>query len=75
VNYRAVEPELHGRGIGRQMMEAVETGLARAGCPKVQLQIRRGNLGVVRFYRELGYAEDEVISMGKRLELDEGDTG
>jgi hypothetical protein len=26
----------------------------------------------VRFYRELGYAEDEVMSMGKRLVFDDG---
>ncbi len=71
-NYLAVEPELQGRGLGRQMMTAVERGLAELGCPKVQLQIRQGNLDVVRFYRALGYAEDEVISMGKRLVLDGG---
>jgi ribosomal protein S18 acetylase RimI-like enzyme len=71
VNYLAVEPELHGRGLGREMMDAVERGLAERGCPKVQLQIRRGNLDVVAFYRALGYAEDEVVSMGKRLEFDD----
>ncbi len=71
VNYLAVEPELQGRGIGRQMMEAVEKGLAGVGCPKVQLQIRRGNLGVAEFYRALGYAEDEVVDMGKRLDFDD----
>ena len=70
VNYLAVEPEQQGKGLGRQMMAAVERGLAELGCPKVQLQIRRGNHDVVRFYRELGYAEDEVIGMGKRLEFD-----
>jgi len=72
VNYLAVEPELQGQGLGRQMMAAVERGLAALGCPKVQLQIRRGNLDVVRFYRALGYAEDEVITMGKRLVFDDG---
>jgi len=71
-NYLAIEPEQQGRGLGRQMMAAVERGLAERGCPKVQIQIRRGNLGVVKFYRELGYAEDEVISMGKRLVTDDG---
>jgi ribosomal protein S18 acetylase RimI-like enzyme len=71
VNYLAVEPERQGQGLGRQMMAAVERGLAERGCPKVQLQIRRGNLDVVRFYGELGYAEDEVISMGKRLVFDD----
>ena len=72
VNYLAVEPELQGQGLGREMMAAVERGLAERGCPKVQLQIRRGNLDVVRFYRALGYAEDEVVSMGKRLVFDDG---
>jgi ribosomal protein S18 acetylase RimI-like enzyme len=72
VNYLAVEPEQQGKGLGRQMMAAVERGLAELGCPKVQLQIRRGNLDVVRFYRALGYAEDEVISMGRRLVFDDG---
>ena len=71
-NYLAVEPERQGQGLGRRMMDAVERGLAELGCPKVQLQIRRGNPDVVRFYRELGYTEDEVISMGKRLEFDDG---
>ena len=72
-----MDPELQGQGLGRQMMAEVERGLAEHGCPKASLQIRRGNLGVVKFYRELGYAEDDVISMGKRLVYDdvrEGDT-
>ncbi len=71
VNYLAVEPGLRGRGLGRQMMAEVERGLAQHGCPKASLQIRRGNLEVVKFYRDLGYAEDDVISMGKRLERDD----
>jgi ribosomal protein S18 acetylase RimI-like enzyme len=75
VNYLAVEPEHQGRGLGRQMMAAVERGLAERGCPKVQLQIRRGNLDVVRFYRGLGYAEDDVIGMGKRLVKDDDAQG
>jgi len=37
------------------------------GCPKINLQIRRSNAGVVAFYRSIGYAEDDVVSMGKRL--------
>jgi len=71
VNYLAVEPRLQGKGLGRQMMAEVERMLRSAGCPKVALQIRRSNLDVVRFYRGLGYSEDDVISMGKRLVDDE----
>jgi ribosomal protein S18 acetylase RimI-like enzyme len=71
VNYLAVEPALQGSGLGRAMMAEVERLLGERGCPKVSLQIRRGNLGVAAFYERLGYAEDDVISMGKRLEFDD----
>jgi ribosomal protein S18 acetylase RimI-like enzyme len=71
VNYLAVDPELQRRGLGRQMMAVVESRLAQLGCPKVALQIRCCNLEVAAFYRRLGYAEDDVISMGKRLVRDE----
>jgi ribosomal protein S18 acetylase RimI-like enzyme len=67
VNYLAVEPELQGQGLGREMMAEVERRLTELGCPKVNLQIRRGNTAVAAFYARLGYAEDEVVSMGKRL--------
>jgi ribosomal protein S18 acetylase RimI-like enzyme len=52
------------------MMAEAEKRLREVGCPKVNLQIRRGNTGVAAFYARLGYVEDEVISMGKRLEVD-----
>jgi hypothetical protein len=57
-------------------MDAAETRLRAAGCPKINLQIRWGSADVVVFYRALGYLEDEVVSMGKRLEADgsEGDS-
>jgi ribosomal protein S18 acetylase RimI-like enzyme len=67
VNYLAVSPACRGRGFGRQMMEALEQRLLEMGCPKLNLQIRSGNEEVIRFYRALGYREDPVISMGKRL--------
>jgi ribosomal protein S18 acetylase RimI-like enzyme len=70
VNYLAVEPGLQRDGLGRAMMAEAEKRLHALGCPKVSLQIRRGNTAVVAFYARLGYVEDEVISMGKRLESD-----
>jgi ribosomal protein S18 acetylase RimI-like enzyme len=72
VNYLAVEPDLQRSGLGRAMMAEAERRLRELGCPKVNLQIRRGNQGVADFYRRLGYAEDDLISMGKRLERDDG---
>jgi ribosomal protein S18 acetylase RimI-like enzyme len=70
INYLAVEPRLQKRGLGRALMAAAETGLRQRGCPKINLQVRRGNHAVVEFYRRLGYVEDDVISLGKRLEVD-----
>jgi ribosomal protein S18 acetylase RimI-like enzyme len=72
VNYLAVDPELQGQGLGRQMMAEAERRLAELGCPKVSLQVRSGNAGGVAFYRKLGYSEDDVVSMGKRLIEDDG---
>ena len=70
INYLAVHPD-HRRGsYGRQMMAEAEQALAARGCPKVNLQIRASNTAVVAFYESLGYATDEVVSMGKRLEED-----
>jgi ribosomal protein S18 acetylase RimI-like enzyme len=71
INYLAVAPEHQGEGLGRAMMEEAERRLRAEGCPKINLQIRRSNTGVIAFYSALGYREDDVVSMGKRLESDE----
>jgi ribosomal protein S18 acetylase RimI-like enzyme len=67
VYYVAVRPSYRRQGIGTALMERVEAELARLGCPKVNLQVRASNEGVVSFYRKLGYEIEERISMGKRL--------
>ncbi len=67
VNYLAVAPEQRRQGLGRRMMAAAQARLYAMGCPKINLQIRKLNRSAARFYRSLGYVEDEVISMGKRL--------
>ena len=67
INYLAVAREYRGRGFGRQLMDEAETRLRAIGCPKINLQIRRSNTEAIGFYRSLGFAEDDSISMGKRL--------
>ena len=67
INYLAVDPSVQGQGVGRKLMESVELLLAEFGCPKINLQIRKGNQGVIDFYEKIGYSEDEVVSFGKRL--------
>ena len=68
INYLAVDPLYRHRGFGRRMMEAAEEKLRRLGCPKINLQVRRSNAGVIEFYRRLGYTIDPVTSLGKRLQ-------
>jgi ribosomal protein S18 acetylase RimI-like enzyme len=67
LNYLAVAPKHRGRGYGRTLMLHVEQALMDMGCPKLNMQVRASNTGVLAFYRKLGYAQDETVSLGKRL--------
>jgi len=71
VNYLAVAPAARGRGHGRALMAEIERLLEAAGCPKINLQIRTSNAAVIAFYERLGYAQDDVVSFGRRLIPDE----
>ena len=71
INYLAVHPDHQREGLGKQMMEAAEKRLGTLGCPKINVQVRRGNTNVIGFYRAIGYTEDDVLSLGKRLVSDE----
>lgn len=70
LNYLAVAPEYQRRGYAKAIVDQAEQLLRAAGCPKINLQIRASNRGVVEFYRHLGYSVDDVVSMGKRLDDD-----
>ena len=71
LNCLAVDPAHQRQGLGRAMVAAAEQLLAASGCPKINLQVRTTNLAVIAFYQRLGYAIDDVVSLGKRLEQDE----
>jgi ribosomal protein S18 acetylase RimI-like enzyme len=71
INYLAVHPDHQRVGIGRRMMEAAETRLLAADCPKINLQVRSTNVKVIEFYNKIGYKLDNVVSFGKRLKPDE----
>jgi len=67
VNYLAVAPAFRGRGFGRALMQHVEQLLVELGCPKLSLLVRAPNAEVLAFYRHIGYAQDDVVALGKRL--------
>ena len=70
INYLAVDPAHRRAGLGRAMMAEAEKLLRAAGCPKINLQVRTANRGVIDFYQRIGFAVDDVVSLGKRLERD-----
>ncbi len=67
INYLAVATDSREQGFGRLLMDKAEARLREMGCPKINLQVRRSNAEAAEFYRSIGYAEDDVLSMGKRL--------
>ncbi|MCX7278910.1 MAG: GNAT family acetyltransferase [Burkholderiales bacterium] len=67
VNYLAVAPEQQRRGYAAQLMQHIEQQLLAMGCPKLNMQVRTSNSAVLAVYRRLGYAQDEAVSLGKRL--------
>lgn len=71
INYLAVDPDQHRSGLGRALMAEAERLLRQAGCPKINLQVRSSNAEVIDFYKRIGYAVDDVVSLGKRLERDD----
>jgi ribosomal protein S18 acetylase RimI-like enzyme len=70
INYLAVDPAHRRAGLGRVMMTEAERLLRAAGCPKINLQVRTSNKDVIAFYQRIGFAVDDVVSLGKRLEVD-----
>ena len=71
VNYLAVAPRARRRGHARALMQYVEQLLLGRGCPKLSLLVRSSNPEAIAFYRRLGYAQDDSVSLGKRLISDE----
>jgi len=71
LNYLAVAPEHQRQGFARAILEEAELLLRKEGCPKINLQVRTSNRSALEFYLRIGYAVDDVVSMGKRLERDE----
>lgn len=71
IYYLAVDPEHRKQGLGRKIMAAAEEKLLEVGCPKIDLMVRKNNLGVIRFYEKIGYGHDEVVTMSRRLIEDE----
>jgi ribosomal protein S18 acetylase RimI-like enzyme len=67
LNYVAVAPEFQRKGYAEIIVAEAERLLRQIGCPKINLQVRTTNKGVIAFYQKLGYSIDDVVGMGKRF--------
>ncbi|MEM9181014.1 MAG: GNAT family acetyltransferase [Pseudomonadota bacterium] len=68
VHKLSIHPDLRRQGLASKLMQRAEAALKAAGCPKLNLQVRATNAGVVKFYESLGYSVEERVSLGKPLD-------
>lgn len=66
--YLAVDPHRQGTGLGAQMVEAANAWLKARDVPKVLLMVRNENTAVRGFYERLGFEDQDVVVLGKRLD-------
>jgi ribosomal protein S18 acetylase RimI-like enzyme len=64
----AVDPEHRRKGVGEKVVRHTLQALKELGCIKVNLQIRSTNTEVAAFYRALGFAVEDRMSMGAFIE-------
>ncbi|KTB78347.1 GNAT family acetyltransferase [Pseudomonas syringae] len=64
----AVDPQQRGKGLGSALVKHAEQALIERGCVKINLQIHTFNEAVQAFYKTLGYTEEAIISMGRRID-------
>lgn len=55
-------------GIGAALVNYTLQSLKKLGCIKVNLQIRSTNTAVAEFYKSLGFAVEDRLSMGAFIE-------
>ena len=64
----AVHPDFRRQGLAAKLMRRAEHGLKAIGCPKINLQVRASNAGVIAFYETLGFDVEDRVSLGKLLD-------
>jgi ribosomal protein S18 acetylase RimI-like enzyme len=67
LNYVAVLPDYQDQGYGRKLVEKAVAELKKIGCLKVNLEVRKSNSSVIDFYLHLGFKDNKIVGLGKRL--------
>lgn len=60
INNLAVRPELRGRGLGIQLLEAIVAEAAHLGATELTLEVRQSNEPALRLYRRAGFRQAGV---------------
>ena len=63
-----IAAEYRGRGIGKRVLEFVETEAHQLGLKKLYLEVERPNTRAQKFYGELGYVDHNRYLMSKLLD-------
>jgi ribosomal protein S18 acetylase RimI-like enzyme len=53
----AVQPQWRGQGVGRALLQAIQTHAQRLGCCKLTLEVLSGNHQAQRSYRAFGFED------------------
>ena len=72
IYYLAVSHSWRRRGFANKMVRHAEACLRDLGCPKIDLMVRNDNDSAIDFYHSIGYDNDPVVVLSKRLLEDEG---
>jgi diamine N-acetyltransferase len=66
-------PELHGRGLGRFMLQHVEAEAALLGCSTIMLTVNKGNTSAISVYEHTGFVvrESAVFDIGNGFVMDD----
>jgi N-acetylglutamate synthase len=66
VYHLAVDPEYHGRGLGRRLIDECLAGLKRAGLERVNILVAKDNPRGLEFWRRCGWEDlDAAAAMGR----------
>lgn len=60
INNVAVRPALRGQGLGARLLAYTLEEASRLGAPAATLEVRRSNVGAIRFYERFGFREQGV---------------
>ncbi len=64
VHHLSVDPSFQKKGLGTKMMKELQNRFSEMNVHKVHLFVEKDNLGVIKFYKKIGWEKrDDLIMM------------